>query len=248
MDVYADLARDVTRRAKLRNALHLTAQDSGEEEENDAGDDEDETGPWEEVVNDASTAPTLLQPVFPQRLGKIANLATFQLAVPADVDAPFRNPLLFKDRLGTFLADGTVLSAGTFPTTDDAQITTFPVCKLQDLTTNTSFRVHARANHYRRAKYSFVEIRAVNDDGDEEMWIARVWLLFRCVYRGVVYKLAAISYLQDVSSVPYNTTKRTLTWFSTHVDCVEVAHITRSLTLVPSCVTRPDQNAYHLLH
>jgi hypothetical protein len=153
---------------------------------------------------------------------------------------PFSNPVPFRVRLGVFLGDGAKMPPGAYPTPDDDRVVIYPTMTIATGDGATSVRVHARERYHGKANYSFVEIRS----GDE-LWYARVWLLFTCVFRGATYKLAAVSYLQEVKRRSRTSDRRVFTWFSDHVECLEVDHIHRNVVMVPGFDGKTDR--YYLL-
>lgn len=157
---------------------------------------------------------------------------------------PFTTPVPLGDRLGLFLTDGEAMPPGSYPEPDDGTITIHPWCQFTTLNGDV-VRVQARAEFYGREAYSFVEL--LGPDG--RPWYAQVWLLFSCLGRGEPYDLALVSYLRAISPAPYNTSRRTITWHSHHVDCVEVANIQRVVQLVRTvCAGRlVNPDVFHLL-
>ena len=261
-DHYGDLLRDVSRRVRIRHALRsltdpaaedempaaaaqahdlepaaAAAAAAEEEEEEEEDDDDDEDG--DEIAN-----------IFRSPSGTVVKVADVARQLPAAEGRPFTVPVRFCDRLGLLLTNGEKLPSGTYPSVDNGTITVFPVAFLaspsDDLAKNKMFRVHARANFRHKPKYSFVEI--ISGKEPEPLWYAQVWLLFRCKFRGTVQDLALVSYLKVVSAAPYRTTRRTFQWYSTFLDCVDLASIRRTVAMVPSYIIRSRTAAGEVFH
>ena len=265
--MYADLIRDVTRREKLRLALETVVAPArqvdlvGAEQEaganlqraNVAFDDEDSQELVAAVAGSiapgasSESAVTLGQGnMFRQRLGVTIAVVDVGKHLPsaAKEQLPFSTPVLFPDRLGLFLSDGARLPSGQYPQPDGGTVTLYPFALVTPRGAAVPFRVHARADYHGRTKYSFVETLA-----GQELWYARVWLVFQCRFHGSVYNLALVSWLTQRSGAPYGTDKMTFNWTSRFLDCIEVEHFTRTVTIVPTVIRRTavDAQVLHLL-
>ncbi|MFN0318526.1 MAG: hypothetical protein ACKVQA_26165 [Burkholderiales bacterium] len=177
------------------------------------------------------------------RVGRTVAVSVAGAQFPTLTDMPFRLPVPLADRLGLFFTDGTAQPPGSYPSTDDGQVTIYPSATLvgED---GEAFRIHARLRYHGKPRYSFV---AINAKG--QLWYARVWVIFSCLFRGQVFRLAACSVLRKVRSEHYHTTRPTFIWHSSHVDCFELGHIVRPVIVVPSYLPRKatDPRVFHLL-
>lgn len=219
--------------------------DGDDQDGDDEGDmDDDDIAHDEEMTPGADVPAKDPLAVLARRgLVIVVSVHAASVHIPHVLNAPFSLPVPFADRLGLFLADGAVLPPGTYPLPDDGNVSIYPYTSLVDRN-GKAFCVHARDDHYGKARYSFVELQA-----GAERWYVRVWMLFSCVFRGTWYKLAFVSMMKAVSRERYNTTRRTFVWNSTHLDCVEVGHILRTVIMVPSFLRRRaiDPEVFHLL-
>lgn len=214
------------------------------------GDDDDNDGDAEagESVpgtrkSDETSALDPLDALARRGLVTVVSVHDAAAYVPHVLKAPFSLPVPFADRLGLFLADGAVMPTGAYPLPDDGNVSIYPYTSLVGAG-GLSFSIHARDNHYGRARYSFVEMQA-----GTELWYARVWMLFSCIFRGVWYKLALGTMMKAISRERYNTSRKTFTWNSSHLDCFEVGHVRRTVIMVPSFIRQRaiDPEVFHLL-
>ena len=185
--------------------------------------------------------------VFRDDMGSVVEIKYVYkwISSPQDSANPSSQRKDFADRLGVFLSDGAEMRSGEYPSTDDNSVTIFPVAFLVDDNGN-SFRVHARPTFHGKPKYSFVEARIK----EGELWYGKVVLLFECLFQGKLYQLALVSWLTVCSGRKYNTDKKSFTWSSRHMDCVEVAHFVRVVTIVPTFLPRAagEKQVLHLLN
>ena len=255
-----DLIRDITRREKIRLALA-----DADEQQAAVVDDEQQAA----VMDDAPHAARVVFGVdvaaecqttddaasatgpegdphetFRPKVGSLVALDDVACHLPSDPDVPFARPVPFRDRLGVFLSDSVPHFAGEFPAPDDAKVTVFPVAFVTSVT-GSEFRVHARPTFYGKPAYSFIEATA----GGGELWYGRVWLLFQCHFGGVLYNLALVSWLTARSGAPFGTDRPTFAWTSRFTDCIEVEHLKRVVTMVPTFVQRGRRKepVWHLL-
>ena len=230
--MYADLIRDITRREKIRLALKADVLIDPVEEmlkEPDA-----------EAADEANPAPFFRQTAaFVQ-----VPVVEAALLLPSGREFPFSGQVPFRDRLGLFLGDFIRMPAGTYPQPDDETIKVYSFATFPATDEIPSFRVHARNAFHGKPKYSFVEV----DDGTRS-WFARVWMLFTCTFHGQLYSLALVSHMTPFAG-PHNTMKRTFTWYSSHLDVLELGHIRRLAIMVPSFMPHRarDTDVFHLLH
>ena len=166
-------------------------------------------------------------------MGQTIPVSDASRLLPNTPDVPFTFPVNFRDRLGVFLADGERLPSGQFPQPEDGHVTVFQYADIPARENRPKFRVHARPLFHGRPKYSFVEAQA-----GAEIWYGRVWLLLQCQFRGSTYDLALVSWLQNRASAPFATRKLTFSWASRFVDCIELGHLLRVVTIAPSCIPR----------
>ena len=242
-----DLVTDVTRREKIRLALEPSPEFTGDADDDAMSSDHADGADGAAVAtvahgsadgvgvpgHEAAAGVADDAVMFRGSMGKIVSLADVPHHLPVAADLPFSVPVPFRDRLGYFLADAVPHFSGEFPQPDDGAITIFPVAFLTS-DGGEQFRVHARDAFYGKPAYSFVEARGT----DNARWFGRVWLLFQCRFRRTLYNIALVSWLTQCSGAPYGTDKRTFTWTSRHVDCIELGHLQRVVTLVPSFMTR----------
>ena len=238
--------KDLSRRDKLRLALEKLdpSKDALQDEDEDECEDQDndQEGEEDKEADDGYEASS--SPCFRRRAGQDVQVHDVDSIIPVIENAPFSPPVRFPDRLGVFLSDGATLPSGQYPSSDDGKVKTFPVAFLFNDTTGRSFRVHARSLFHGKAKFSFVEVAGP----DGEMWYGRVWLLFSCLFRGHRYNLALVSWLDRVSSLPFHTSKPTFRWSTRFLDCIELGNVKRTVTCVPSFITRrAGEPAFHLL-
>lgn len=261
-----DLLRDITRREKIRNVLGdqwtveqlLETQDDGDGLDDkgvaaadgsaaeaqgllddDPESEEEEGGEGEEVEESAAVAQI-------EGVGKPEMVLVSQVTVllPSGPEIPFPTSLKFHDRLGVFLSDGAQMQSGTYPTPDDGQIAIYSSFRIPS---ERSFRVHARPSFHGRPRYDWVQVNP--NPPSDELWFARVWLLFSCTFQGKQYGMAMLSWLKSVSSEPYHTRRPTFVWASRFPNCIELGNLIRTVTMLPSFVKRgaSREEAFHLL-
>ena len=238
-----DLLQDITRRVKIRELLAVAADAADQQSTEELEDAEEEVvGEPGDAQDDEMGNPYGVLQGRTMRVDEMAELLESQ------TERHFSTPVPVADRLGLFLSDNQRLPPGTYPTTDDGNVTVYEMHRRCPEGENP-FRIHARENFHRRPAYSFVAVNA----GDEEapvLWYGQVRLLFQCRFRGELYNLAFVHFLADAPRSQYNTRKPTFTWNSPHLDCIDATNISQRVKMVKTYAStrgvRPE--VYHLLH